>query len=154
MQRLWEFQRICIQLKVKNNMEYQKGKIPYTASFVLDPGKLLAAFPPKHKHIFGHHLTLKFNVKSFESVEVGKKSLLKIIARVFDENGDALLVETDRSEKKYPHITLSCAEGVRRSYSDEMITNAVLSHNIEYFKEPFEIDVIEGYFNGYEDVIS
>lgn len=134
-------------------MEYQKGNLPYTGLFITDPKKLCDIFPPKHVHIFGHHATLKFNPEDFSSIEVGRKSKLKIIARIYDDKGDALLVETDRSEKQYPHITLSCAEGVRRSYSDEMIQSAFQEKTINFFEKPIEIEVVEGYFNGEKDII-
>ena len=67
--------------------EYQKGTIPYTALFVLYPEELFKIFPPKHIHVFGHHLTLEFNPTNFDSVYAGKKTTLKVIARVFDEKG-------------------------------------------------------------------
>ncbi len=133
--------------------EYQKGTIPYTALFISDPEGLFKTFPPKHSHVFGHHLTLEFNPNNFDNVHVGKKSKLKIIARIYDEKGDALLVETDRSKKIHPHITLSCAEGVRRAYSDEMIEKVFESNAVEYFDNPIEIDVVEGCFDGEKDII-
>lgn len=135
-------------------MEYQKGTIPYTALFIIDQEKLLNIFPPKHTHIFGHHLTLQFNPENFKTVQPGHKSVVKIIARIFDTKGDALLIETGRSEKQYPHITLSCAEGVRRSYSDDMIKDFFQKNQINYLEQPVEIEVVEGYFNGERDVIN
>lgn len=135
-------------------IEYQKGTIPYTALFVLYPEELFKIFPPKHVHVFGHHLTLEFNPNNFDTVNVGNKINLKVIARVFDEKGDALLVETDRSTKIHPHITLSCAEGVRRSYSDEMIEKAFETNSVEMLDNPIDIEVVEGYFDGQKDVIS
>lgn len=134
-------------------MEYQKGTIPYTAFFILDQKKLFELFPPKHAHVFGHHLTLEFDPENFENVTVGRKSLLKIVARVFDDKGDALLVETNRSNKSHPHITLSCAEGIRRAYSDEMIEKAFSGNTVEYLGKPIEIEVVEGYFDGVRDII-
>lgn len=134
-------------------VEYQKGTIPYTALFILDQEELFKVFPPKHVYVFGHHLTLEFNPSNFDDVHVGKKSKLKIIARIYDEKGDALLVETDRSKKIHPHITLSCAEGIRRAYSDEMIEKAFESNTAQYFDHPIEIEVAEGYFDGENDVI-
>jgi hypothetical protein len=135
-------------------MNYNLGTTGYTGLFVINPDQLIHQFPPKHENVFGHHTTLQYNPETFDSVQPGKISLLKIIARVFDDQGDALLVETDRSEKEYPHITLSCAEGVRRAYSHEMIKKFAAENKIIYLEEPVEIEVIEGYFNGQEDVIS
>lgn len=135
-------------------VEYQKGTIPYTALFILNQEELFKAFPPRHAHVFGHHVTLEFNPANFDNIHAGKKSKLKIIARIYDEKGDALLVETDRSKKNHPHITLSCGEGTRRSYSDEMIEKAFESNTVKYLSTPIEIDVVEGYFDGENDIIS
>lgn len=131
---------------------YQKGSIPYTALFILDQEGLFKIFPPKHPHVFGHHVTLEFNPANFDNIHVGKKSILKIIAWIYDDKGDALLVETDRSKKNHPHITLSCAEGIRRSYSDEMIEQAFKNNTVEFLDSPTEIEVIEGYFDGENDI--
>jgi hypothetical protein len=67
---------------------------------------------------------LHFNPQDFSDVVPGKEISVEIIGRVFDEYGDALLVNIKNSEKQYPHITLSIAEGIRRSYSDQMIQKA------------------------------
>jgi hypothetical protein len=133
---------------------YQKGTIPYTALFIIDQEKLFNMFPPKHIHVFGHHLTLEFDPSNFKSISVGKESKLKIITRISDNKGDALLVETDRSKKVHPHITLSCAEGIRRSYSDEMIEKAFENNSVEYLDNSVEIAVVEGYFDGENDIVS
>ncbi len=135
-------------------MNYNLGTTGYTGLFVINPDQLIHQFPPKHENVFGHHATLQYNPDNFDSVQPGKKSLLKIIARVFDGQGDALMVETDRSEKEYPHITLSCAEGVRRAYSHGMLQKQAKENLITYFKEPIEIEVVEGYFDGEKDVIT
>ena len=134
------------------NYVYNK-KIIYTAYFVMYPEKLLHIFPPKHTKIFAHHLTIAFKPNSLENIEIGKKSILKIIGRVFDEKGDALLVKTDKSNKKYPHITISCNQFIDPIYSDEMIERAFKNNTVEFLDSPIEIEVIEGYFDGENDII-
>ncbi|MES2622788.1 MAG: hypothetical protein V4576_00075 [Patescibacteria group bacterium] len=79
--------------------------IRYTALFVDNPTKLLNMFPPKHSKVFAHHSTNKYKPVDTSDLEVGKKSLLKIIGRVHNEKGDAILVENPKSEKLHPHIT-------------------------------------------------
>lgn len=133
-------------------MVYTIGQVGYTAFFVKNPEELISLFLPKHEHVFGHHATLQFNPENFNGVIPGKEILIKITVRVFDEKGDALLIETSRSEKEFPHITLSVADGVRRSYSDEMIKKAVQNNAVQSF-DPIEILVIEGYFDGEKDII-
>ncbi len=130
------------------------NQILYTAEFVKNPEELLKKFSPKHKKVFGHHSTIAFKPVNLNGIEVGKESLIKIIARVFDERGDALLVENPKSQNKYPHITLSCAEGVSPVYSNELIEKTVTSGKLEYFDTPDEVEVVEGYSDGKNDYIN
>lgn len=132
----------------------QIKKIIYTAEFVVDVKALLKKFPPKHEKVFGHHSTIAFKPDNLNSIEIGKKSLIKIIARAYDEKGDALFVENPKSKNENPHITLSCAQGTTPSYSNELLKKAIESGSIKYFESPEEIEVVEGYFNGTEDIIN
>ena len=129
------------------------NQIVYTAEFVINQNELLKKFPPKHERVFGHHSTIAFRPNSLDGIEVGKKSQMKIVGRIFDEKGDALLVENVKSTNENPHITLSCADGVSPVYSNELIKKAIESKSIEYFDNPEIIDVIEGYFDGKNDIV-
>jgi hypothetical protein len=130
------------------------SRVLYTALFVDSPDQLLSRFKPKHPQVYAHHLTLKYKPESIKDLEIGKKIELKIIGRVSDDNGDALLVETDlKTEGKYPHITLSCAEGFRPNYSNQMVEKAVLDGTVEYFDDVEYIETTEGYENGENKVI-
>lgn len=135
--------------------EQEKEKqIIYTGLFVLDKQEILSSFEPKHKNVYVHHSTIEFMPKDGNSLEIGKVQKLKIIGRVSDDRGDALLVESPKSNNKYPHITLSCADGVSPMYSNVLIEKAVSSGAVEYFGTPIEIDVVEGYENGNKKVIT
>lgn len=129
-------------------------KIIYTAEFVQDKEDLLNKFPPKHLKVFAHHSTISFRPSGLEGIDIGRESSMKITARVFDEKGDALLVENSKSSFKYPHITLSCAAGVPPVYSNELIDKAILNKTVQFFEQPIEIKVTEGYFDGENDIIS
>ena len=122
--------------------------VVYTALFVEDKQLLTSLFEPAHKVVYGHHSTIAFQPGSLAGIEVGKKQILKIIGRVIDEKGDALLVENLKSTNEFPHIALSMVKGTPPMYSNEMIKKAGAAYIIEYFKEPTEIDVVEGYFDG------
>lgn len=78
---------------------------------------------------------------------------MKVIGRVTDERGDALLVESSKSNNANPHITLSCVEGTTPFYSNKMIENAVATGQVVYFESPIDINVVEGYFNGQKDAL-
>lgn len=130
-------------------------KILYTALFVDDQKALLAQFEPKHTaKIFGHHSTIAFQPKSTDNLEIGAKSMIRIIGRVSDDKGDALLVESPKSANTYPHITLSCAAGIPPFYSNEMIAQAIANKTVEWFDTPIEIPVTEGYYDGTQPVTS
>ena len=127
--------------------------ILYTAEFVKDIKSLLEKFQPKHERVFGHHSTIAFKPASLDGIEIGKKSIMKILARAYDEKGDALLVENQKSNNENPHITLSCAEEVSPVYSNELLKKAIEAGTIEYFDKPEEIEVIEGYSDGKQDIV-
>ena len=130
------------------------SRVLYTALFVDSPDQLLSRFKPKHPQVYAHHLTLNYKPESIKDLEIGKKIELKIIGRVSDDNGDALLVETDlKTEGKHPHITLSCAEGFRPNYSNQMVEKAVLDGTAEYFDDVEYVETTEGYENGENKVI-
>jgi hypothetical protein len=115
----------------------------YTALFVKDVQALLKRFPPKHGKVFADHSTIEFNPSSLDGVEIGKESTIKIIGRAYDEYGDDLLVENPKSKNKYPHITISRAEGAPKLYSRILFPKAIAEKTIEYFDNE-SVEVIEG----------
>lgn len=132
----------------------RETNIQYTAEFVVDQTDLLRRFPPKHPKIYADHSTNIYKPSSLANLEIGHNTQLKILARVYDEKGDALLVENPKSNNEHPHITLSCVEGVKPVYTNEMIKKAVREGSIEYFLEPQFVEVIEGYSDGKNTIIS
>ncbi len=116
----------------------------YTALFVKDVEILLKRFPPKHGKIFGDHSTIEFEPANLQGIDVGKESKIKIIGRAYDEYGDDLLVENLKSKYKYPHITLSRAEGAPKRYSQILFAKDPKENHIEYFDNE-SVEVIEGY---------
>ena len=120
----------------------------YTALFVLDIDFLIKTFRPKHNIVYGHHSTISFKPEGLSGIELGKKQKIKILGRTYDEKGDVLLVENKRSKNKFPHITLSCAEGVDPFYSNELLEKSFTTDKIELLDEQIEIEVIEGYSDG------
>jgi len=126
-------------------MSIKLDEIKYTALFVDSPKKLLQKFPAKHPKVFAHHSTNWYKPASIEGLEIGKKNLLKIIGQAYDQKGFAVLVENNRSKNIFPHITISCAEGVTPVYSNELLEKASKDGSLEMFKESFIIEVTEGY---------
>ena len=136
------------------NQNWGQPRVIYTAEFVKDEESLLNKFIPKHRNIFAHHSTIAFKPENLDSIEIGKEKVLKVIGRVYDDLGDAILIEGSKSINKYPHITISCADGVPPRYSNELIERAMDSNSVEYFSVPEEIMVTEGYSDGKNDFIS
>lgn len=130
----------------------EKPTAVYTALFVKDTMKLIEKFTPRHEHVYGHHSTIEFMPDTIEDLEVGKESQLKIIGRASDEKCDVLLVDNPKSKNTHPHITLSCIEGVRAVYANELLASAIEHNTIEVFDEPVLIDVVEGYNDGEKDI--
>ena len=120
-------------------------EIEYTALFVDSPEKLLQMFPVKHTRVFAHHSTNWYKPNSTVGLEIGNKSLLKITGQAHDSKGFAVLVENTKSKNKFPHITISCAEGVAPVYSNELLEKALRNGSLEMFKDPFFIEMTEGY---------
>lgn len=126
-------------------IQLEPKEIQYTALFVDNPEKLLEMFPAKHSKVFAHHSTNWYKPSSLEGLEIGKKSLLKIIGQASDQKCFVVLVENNKSKNKFPHITISCSEGIAPVYSNELLEKASESNSLEIFKEPFFIEVTEGY---------
>ena len=86
--------------------------------------ELLQQVPAKHANVFAHHLTIAF--KPDESVYskyanlVGETTKMTITGEASDEQGQAVLVEGP-SENPNPHITISCAPGVKPAYSNTLL---------------------------------
>lgn len=93
--------------------------------------------PPKYARVFYHHMTMAFNPsqETFDKYKdlLGKEIELSVFAYCHDDRAQAVLVDTDLSEKKYPHITLSCDERTKPVYSEELLERKTNYGNI-YFK--------------------
>ena len=63
---------------------------------------------------------------------------------------DVLLVQNEESENEYPHITLSTADGVNPSASNNEIAKAISRGTVIPVQDCLR--VTEGYFNGKTDV--
>jgi len=120
--------------------------INYHALFVDNVSKLKGMFPPVHPNTFYHHSTIEFRPKNGDNIELGNKVNLPIIGRITTDQVDALLVENPKSKNKFPHITLSTAEGVSPVKSNNAFDEN--PDKIEMFKTPIFIDTTEGYFDG------
>lgn len=80
-----------------------------------------------HQNVFCHHVTMAYQ----PSPEVYAKyqhligTTIEFDCRwsVRDHKGQATFVDGVPSEKKVPHITISCADGVEPVYSNQLFNN-------------------------------
>ena len=127
--------------------------IYYSAYFIDNPQDLLNMFKTDLSVIYAHHSTNRYKPDNLDDVEIGKKVKLKIIGRAKDDKCDVLLIENNKSENQYPHITLSCVKGVPPMYSNQLLENADKDGHIEYFSDEKYVDATEGYVIKEERVV-
>ena len=126
-------------------------KVIYSGYFVDDVDGLKKRFPPNHVNHFYHHQTITFRPDDIGDLKVGNKCGLEVIGRYTDDKVDCLIVKGGKSSNKFPHITLSTAEGVKPFQSNIQVESN--EGHISYFdSKPNDIPVTEGYFNGQEVV--
>jgi len=97
-------------------------KIIYNA-YVLTPESqrvLMEKIPPKFNNTFYHHMTINFGVQKFPK-NLGWGAEITIIGYAEDEKGQAVVVKDILGENRIAHITLSCADGVKPVYSNELL---------------------------------
>lgn len=98
-----------------------------SATLTEDSQKLiLERFPPVHPTVYGHHMTIAYDppLARFERQYqplIGKVFRLRVVGVAQDAKGQAALVE-GQSENEFPHVTISCAEGVEAKYSNELLS--------------------------------
>lgn len=89
---------------------------------------LLSKFPPVHPNVYAEHMTIVF--KPSESIDnalmkqCGNQVNLNVIGYSEDKNGQAAVVKSDTVSKMgggVPHITISCANGIKPVYSNELL---------------------------------
>lgn len=87
---------------------------------------LLKTFPPLHDKVYAEHITLAFSpnkeVEDGFAAIIGNEVCIEVIGYAFDDNGQAIVVNgVDRLDGETTHITISCAEGIKPVYSNELL---------------------------------
>ena len=110
---------------------------PYVGVFLTPEAKkeLLKDFPPKHPEVQADHITLMFKptldqMKQLrDRFSMGQTVPIQITGYAEDDKAQALTVELPgdirEQSKEQPHITVSVAEGVSPSYSNELLRGVV-----------------------------
>lgn len=80
-----------------------------------------------HPNVFCQHVTMAYrptpDVYAKYASFIGHELEFDIVALALDANGQAVVVDGVPSEKEVPHITISCADGIKSSYSNTLFTN-------------------------------
>lgn len=112
---------------MKNKIEIPYKKL-LMIQIILDGSsraQLLSSFPPMHPNVFAHHITVAFKPSVEQAArlaeECGREVDINIAGEASDENCQAVLVSGVDSNNKMPHITISCADGVKPVYSNELL---------------------------------
>jgi len=90
---------------------------------------LLSRFPAIHPNVYAEHMTIVFNPSQEVDDELMKKlgsqTALAVIGHVADNKGQAVVVTG--AEKRIgggvEHITISCANGTRPVYSNQLVSS-------------------------------
>lgn len=132
-------------------MEVQKTLFCYAGLFLTPSSReaLLQAFPPSHPIVHSDHVTLVFcpTDETIATLPLGASVQIHVIAEAQDQSAHAVLVRIADSRpevqtmNKYPHITISIAEGVSPVYSNTLLENTELYRDIE---KPLVLDTVLG----------
>jgi hypothetical protein len=106
-------------------------KSVYYVAVFFEEKKLMDMFKPVHENLFYHHSTID-SEDITDQLDIGKKVKIRIVGRLTTKKVDVLLVQNQYSKRKYPHITLSTAKGVKPAESNTEIENNL--DKIKYIK--------------------
>jgi len=108
---------------------------------------LLEMVPPVHKEEHASHITVANRPLKddpiFDKYKEGEEILVFAMRYAEDERGQAVVVEgIERNDGKIPHVTISCAEGTKPVYSNELLLKG---HEMlpEVFSLNVKIEVIK-----------
>lgn len=107
-------------------------RIVYLGSFLTPEGKeqLRRFIRPVHPNLHLDHVTLHFGLnhdtlKNDYSSMLGKVNKLRVTGRAYNDECDALIVDTTfPSKNAYPHITVSTADGIKPFKSNALVQAA------------------------------
>jgi hypothetical protein len=126
-----EFDKLCEELSPRK----KPRKLLYNAIILTEESKTLISEMfegGQHGKWFGHHVTLEFGIKEPHEMD-GQTVSMEVSGYATDEKGEAITVNLNgiESTNAIPHITLSCADGVKPFYSNELLKSDV--QDIENF---------------------
>ena len=121
---------------------------PIYSAIFFDKEEVLKKYKPVHPNVYSHHSTIEFRPQDISDLPIGKKMDVKVVGRITTDKVDTLIVSNPLSKNKYPHITLSTADGVKPFESNSEIEN-----NKKKVKRVNDtLQGVVGVFDGKEDI--
>lgn len=136
-------------------------KVIYTGHFVEDPDALLGQITPRITEegtkTHAHHITREFRPSDgIEGITPGKRRMLLAVGEVAADGVHVVLVRSPEDEKltinEHAHLTIATAPGVSPVKSNEVLASAIETGTVMPIEPPIPFEVVEGYFNGHQDV--
>lgn len=89
--------------------------------------RLVSHFSPTHPNVYAEHMTIVFNPTEEQEQQLvpycGKQVNFTVTGYAEDDKGQAVVVSgVDRLGGGIPHITISCADGVKPVYSNTLLS--------------------------------
>jgi hypothetical protein len=131
----------------KRQLQENSNNIIYTAVF-FDTNEIVSKYPQVHPNLYSHHSTIQFKPTDISNLPIGEEVNIKVIGRLTNDKVDALIVSNPLSKNKFPHITLSTAQGIKPFQSNAEIENN--QDDIETINDNLIGTV--GYFDGRNEV--
>lgn len=137
------------QSSENKNINNQQKNVVYSAIF-FNTNELTNKYNQVHPNLYSHHSTIEFKPQTIENLPVGENRNIRIIGRLTTDKVDVLIVDNPLSKNKFPHITLSTAEGVKPFES-----NSEIEKNQNKIKPLNDIIVGKvGYFDGKNEIVN
>lgn len=108
------------EVYLNRNIPDTTETIVYSAVF-FDKKLLIRKYGSVYPNVYAGHSTIQFKPKDISNLPIGKKLNIKVLGRLTTSKVDVLIVENKLSTRKFPHITLSTANGVTPSESNDEI---------------------------------
>jgi hypothetical protein len=117
------------------------AKVNYIGLFLTPESRrqLLDWCPPIHKNISADHITLAFKPDAETLAKLtpllGQNFEVRLTDAVADDKGQAMGViikDLPFVENLFPHITISCAEGIQPAYSNELMEKGLFKPSWRY----------------------
>lgn len=137
----------CIDAIKEQESVKKKDNVIYTAIF-FDKDTITSKYPQEHVNLYSHHSTIEFKPESIDNLPIGETVKVDIIGRLTTDKVDVLIVDNPFSTNKFPHVTLSTADGVRPFES-----NKEIAENIDSIQPISDTLIgVVGYFDGKGDI--